>query len=324
MPNPPRCPKCNSQNVKWITMRRTVAIDVLQCKDCGTPIAEEDWQCPSLPMRVGRCINCGDARKRGVCQGCGLDQHEDVQVHDELRQVIDPRLNFMGAATEASRQGRRLLALKLATAAAAFDEDKQGDAARGMRIWLLSSIGDPQSAMEDAKVWVEAATDPSPVAWASLGQQYLAAGFPGSAADAFGKALAKDKDMAEVRAKRAQILLGMRREGQAAEEAYTVLTPVSVPPGAADIALGVMVKLAEGFESQLRDDEIKHLLTKCHVHVERSARLLTQRARLAVMDGDLNAAKRDLKSARALEPENPDYEKLQKLLKPQTTSWWRW
>lgn len=305
-------------------MRRTVAVDVFQCRDCGTSVAEEDWQCPALPMRVGRCINCGEQRKRGVCQGCGLDQHEDVQVHDELRQMIDPRLNFMGTAGEATRQGRRLLALKLATAAAAFDEDKQGDAARGMRIWLLSSIGDPQSAMEDAKAWVEDTEDPSPVAWASLGQQYLAAGFPGSAADSFGKALSKNKDMPEIRAKRAQILLGMRREGQAAEEAFTVLAPVAVPQAALDIALGVMTKLADAFETQLRDDEIKHLLEKCHVHVERSATLLAHRARIAALAGDVNAAKRDLKSARSLEPENAAYDKIQKLLKPAATSWWRW
>lgn len=305
-------------------MRRSVAVDVFQCRDCGTSVTEEDWQCPALPMRVGRCINCGDARKRGVCQGCGLDQHEDVQVHDELRQMVDPRLNFMGAANEATRQGRRLLALKLATAAAAFDEDKQGDAARGMRIWLLSSIGDAQSAMEDAKVWVEDTADPSPVAWASLGQQYLAAGFPGSAADAFGKALAKNKDMPEIRAKRAQILLGMRREGQAAEEAYIVLTPVAVPAAAVDVALQVMTKIADDFEVQQRDDEITYILTKCHVHVERSAKLLAHRARIAALAGDFSSAKRDLKSAQALEPESPAYEKIQKMLKSQQSSWWRW
>lgn len=320
----PRCPKCSSPNIRWVTLRQTVCVDVLQCQACGTALAEEDWTAPLLAMRSGRCMNCGDVRRRGVCNGCGLDQHEDAQVHDELRQVINSRAGFLANAREAAHQGRRLLALKLATAAAAFNEDGQGEAARGLRVWLLGAIGEVNAATEDAKAWIEESPDPSAVAWAGLAQQYQNAGFPGSAADAFGKALAKDPSQHTIRARRASLLMGMRREGQASEEAMLVLENPASPAEAIDIALTVAVQLCDLYESQLRDDEIELIAQRCGPHVERSAKMLTHRARVAAVKGDIPSAKRDLRAARAMEPENPTYDKIDILVKPQQKSWWRW
>lgn len=323
MSNGLTCPKCNSTSVRWVTMRRTVPVDVLQCQDCGNTLAEEDWIAPLLPMMPGRCTNCGERRERGVCVSCGLDQHEDLQVHDELRQVVAPRHNLLNAAREASRQGRRLMALKLATAAGAVNEEGQGDVARALRIWLLSAIGETQIALDDSKAWVEHSSDPSAIAWASLGQQYQHAGFPGSAADAYAKALLKDPRQVSIRARRAKILLDMRREGQATDEALTVFH--SEPDDqAVQIALDVIEHLAEHYEKQFRDDEVERLIERIGAYADRSAKMLAHRARLAALNGDVGAARRDLKMARKIEPNLEDYERVERAIKPQRTSWWRW
>jgi tetratricopeptide (TPR) repeat protein len=320
----PRCPKCNSANIRWVTLRRQVPLDVLQCQDCNTALAEEDWVSPLLPLMANRCMNCGDRRERGVCVNCGLNQHEDMQVHQELRQVIAPNLNLLAAAREASRQGRRLMALKLATAAASTNEEGQGDVARALRIWLLAAIGENVVALEDGKAWVEYTKDPPAIAWASLGQQYQHAGFPGSAADAYGKALAKDGRQYAVRARRAQLLMGMRREGQASEEACMVFDSQQADDAAVQIAMEVVEELADRYEAQFRDDEIARLLTRTGPYTDRSAKLLTHRARLAALNGDTSAARRDLKLARKINPNLEAYERVERALKPQRTSWWRW
>lgn len=320
-----QCPKCASSNIRWVTLRRTVPVDVLQCQDCGHALAEEDWVAPLLPLQVGRCVNCGDRRNnRGVCQGCGLSEAEDQQVHDELRQIVLPTGNHLAAAREASRQGRRLIGLKLASQAAAMDEDGQGDAARGLRVWLLSAIGESQAALEDCKTWVETSADPHGAAWASLGHQYQHAGFPGSAADAYAKSLTKNANQQAVRARRALLLLQMRREGQARDEAIAVLKSGTTDEQALGPALEVIEKIAESYEGQLRDDEVELLVKDVGPMVERSARLLAHRARVFALAGDLTSAKRDLKAARKIVPDLPVYAKVEATLRPQRSSWWRW
>ena len=49
---------------------------------------------------------------------------------------------LLDAARKASREGRRLIALKLTTAAASTNEADNGDVARALRVWLLSAIGE--------------------------------------------------------------------------------------------------------------------------------------------------------------------------------------
>jgi tetratricopeptide (TPR) repeat protein len=319
------CPKCSSANVRWVTMHRAVPIDVLQCQDCSTTIAEEDWMAPLLPMLAGRCMNCGDRRERGACRNCGLTEAEDHEVHDELRQVVAPNGNLLAAAREASRQGRRLIAVKLATAAAATNEEGQGETARALRIWLLAAIGEAQAALEDAKAWVEHAKDASAIGWASLGQQYQHNGFTGSAAEAYGKSLAKDQRQHTIRARRAVIMLGMRREGQACDEAAMVLGASDADDQAIALGLEVIDALAERYETQLRDDEVERMFTLAGPHVDRSPKLLAQRARIAALNGDVTAAKRDLKLARKIDPNLTElYERIDRAIKPAKTSWWRW
>lgn len=298
-------------------------MDLLQCQRCGHNEIEEDWVAPLLPLLPGRCVNCGGDRQFGTCVVCGLTAEDDEAVHDELRQLISPTHNLYAAARAASGMGRRLIALKLATAGAASNADGQGETARAMRIWLLSAIGEPSAALDDAKAWVERSASPSALAWASLGQQQQQGGFPGAAAEAYLKALQLDPTMLRLRAARAQLLMGMSREGQALEEAMKVFDG-QPDDNAVAIALQVAEQLAYKMETSFRDDEINRLLERAGQHVERSAHLLAHRARLAALNGDEANARKDLKKARRLNPDLEIYERIELQVKPQRNSWWRW
>lgn len=321
----PTCPKCQSPELRWVTLRKSVPIDTLQCQSCGVAIAEEDWVCPVLPLVAGRCINCGERRELDRCPNCGLTRDEDLQVHDELRQMISPQHSLFDTARIANRAGRRLIALKLATAAVAINENGRGEPARALRVWLLAAIGEAEAALEDAKAWVESSGDPSAMAWASYGQQLQASAFPGAAADAYFKALRKDSSQHILRARRAQILMQLHREGQAIDESVRVFEAHGVDDASIQIVLKVAEELCDLFESQLRDDEIERMLDKAGPYTERSAKLLAHRARLSAAAGDTSGAKRDLKAARRLDPELEIYERVERALKkPSRASWWRW
>ena len=317
------CPHCQSQNLKWVTLRTHVPVDVLQCQDCGKPVREEDWTAPLMAMRPGRCVNCGDRREQDVCIGCGLSHREDDQVHDELRQMVAPTHNLLNAAREASRQGRRLLALKLATAAAYKNEEDQGDVARALRIWLLSAIGEANSALEEATSWVENTPEPTSLAYASHGQQLQHHGYPGAAADAYARALQKDPNQWPLRARRAQLLVGMQREGQALSEVVAIFQNRADERSIA-MAIEVAETLCDMFEKRARDDEIQHLLSQVGGYVERSALLLAHTARVEALNGDPAKARQFLKQARRLNPDLEIYQRVQRAIKPTRSSWWRW
>lgn len=316
------CSKCGAKNLRWVTLRRHVPVDVYQCQNCGHAEKEEDWYAPTVPLVPGYCMNCGDFREMDVCRNCGLSRTEDMQVHDELREMIAPTHNLLNAARQASRLGRRLLALKLATASAHLNEEGEKDRARALRVWLLAAIGESKYALEDAQAWVEQEPDPSALAWASLGQQQKHNGFIGAAAESFHRALKKDPKQHMIRAERAKLLMDMNREGQAAEDAIMVFDADNEK--AAEMALQVAERLCDKFEASLRDDEVARLIERADAHIDRSPALLGHRARLAALDGDTVSAKRDLKKAKKLQAKLPIYERVERLLKPQRSSWWKW
>lgn len=322
---PTACTKCGSTELRWLTLRKgRIPVDVLQCQACSSGVAEDDWMAPLAPLVPGRCWNCGERRDLETCSNCGLTRAEDVQVHDELRFMLGPDASHLDAARTASRLGRRLLALKLATAAAATNENSQGEVARALRIWLLAAIGEPTSALEDARAWVEHNQDPSALAWASYGQQLQNGAFPGAAADAYEKSLRKSGKQHNIRARRAQLLLELGRHGQALEESIKVLSTEGLDDPTLAIASAVAEKLCEQFEGQYRDDEVGRLLEYAAPYVERSPTLLAHRARVAASQGDLGSARRDLKAARKLSPTLDIYDRVEAAMKPARSSWWRW
>ncbi len=320
-----QCTKCGSAQLRWATMRKDIPFDLLQCQTCGQVLRQEDWVPPVLPLGPGRCINCGGTRPPGGrCGSCGLSYEEDIQVHDELRYMVDPELDLLDAARKASRMGRRLIALKLATAVAMLDEEGPADIARALRVWLLSAIGEGEAAIADAKSWVETHRDPPAMAWASYGQQLQHGGFPGAAADAYHRALQKDPYQHLLRARRAELLLQLRRDGQAMEETLRVIANAEEGDPAIPIAVGVAGQLCDRFEADNRDEEIERVLQHCGAYLTRSAVLLAHRARLAALRGDNSKARRDLKRARRIDPELAIYERVERAIRPEKGSWWRW
>ncbi len=279
--------------------------------------------CPLLPLIPGRCMNCGERRNQDTCPNCGLTREEDTQVHDELRFMVSPNHTMFEASRIANKHGRRLMALKLATAAAALNEDDKGEQARALRVWLLAAVGEQVAAIEDSRAWTESSSDPPGIAWSSYGHQLEHGGYPGAAAEAYAKALSKDPRQHILRAKRAKILMGLRREGQAIDEATTVLQ-YAEDQAALDIAVLCAEDLCDLFETQLRDDEIDRLLDFADKQVDGSAKLLAHRARIAAVNGDTATAKRELKKARKLNPELEIYERVERAIKPARSSWWRW
>jgi len=300
-------------------------VDTLQCQNCGITITEEDWMAPLMPVAPGRCINCGERRDFDACVHCGLTRDEDTQVHDELRFMVSPNHGMFEAARVASRAGRHLIALKLATAATVSNEGGANEQARALRIWLLTAIGEPASALEDSKAWVDNSADPSAMAWACYGQQLQAQNFSGGAADAYHKSLRKNQEQPGIRARRAQLLFELHREGQALDETCRVLSSRKADENATRIALSVAEHLCDLFEGQFRDDEVGRMLDQIDDDkVELSPKILGHRARLAAQEGDRAGAKRDLKRARKMNPELDIYERVERALKPARSSWWRW
>lgn len=323
---PITCPSCNANQLRWITLRKgRIPIDVLQCTACNVGVVEEDWVPPLVALIPGRCWNCGDRREMEGCVNCGLTRAEDTEVHTELKALVgDPEASYLDAARAASRVGRRLLALKLATAAATTNDAGQGEVARALRIWLLAAIGETQFALEDAKAWIEHSQDPSALAWASYGQQLQNSNVPGVAADAYEKSLRKNPKQHNIRARRSQLLIELGRGGQALEEVIKVLSTEGIDDPTYTIAAAVAEQLCDGFENQYRDDEIERLLKFAGQYVDRSARLLAHRARILALRGDLTGAKQDLKNARRLAPDLDIYARVEASIKPQRSSWWRW
>ena len=316
------CSKCGSTSLKWVSVKRHVPIDALQCQRCGASVAEEDWVAPLAPYLPENCVNCSDRRNFGTCVNCGLTAEEDAQVHDELRALVAPTHDLLNAAKAANKMGRRLIALKLATAALSFGNESDRDGARALRVWLLSALGEGEAALEDARFWVERTEDPPAVAFASYGQMLQHNNRAGEAAEVYKKAVERDERLVAIRARRAALLIQMSREGQASEEAIRVFE-ATPDEAAAKVALSVAEVLCDKWEASLRDDEIRRMLDKAGDYAELSAKMLGHRARIAAMDGDTASAKRDLKAARRLVPELDIYSRVEREIQPAKQSWWR-
>ncbi len=298
--------------------------DVLQCLDCSAVADTEDWVAPVAPMVPGRCTNCGSRFEMQTCDNCELTRKEVVQVHQELRDLVDPKLGFHDAAKEAARIGRKVLALKLATAGAASNDGGRGSQCRAMRIWLLQGLGRTQDALQDARAWVETTPDPPGLAWAIYGQQLLQDDNKGAAADAFGQALKKDEKQHTLRAKRARLLVDLRREGQAADEAIKLIE-LKADDANVGIGIGVLEDLCDLHESKHREDELNRILDACREQWEKSARLMAHRARISGDAADFADAKKWLKKAKALNPDLEIYVRIKVAEEgDKKEGWWRW
>ena len=317
------CSSCNSTQLQWKTVREHVPFDVLYCTACEEVLAQDDWDAPLLPIDRKRCLNCGGHYANEVCDGCGLSYEEVLQVHDELRDLIDPNLGHLEAARQAARDGRHLLALKLASAAALFDKPSRAVRARAIRVHLLATVDNPQTARDDAREWTQQEGDVPAIAWALYGKQLDACKIMGAALEAFERSLAIDPNQTSLRIRKAEILVAMGREGQGGKEIQNLLKK-KLDERNVQRLIPLIEQLVCFHADGLRDDQVLEILQNVTSVVERSPILLIHRARIAALDGEQAAAKRDLKIARKLDPDRPEYQKVEHLMKSERSSWWQW
>jgi len=290
----------------WITGREVDRpVDQLRCDRCGYVLAIEDWHVPVSPMRQGRCRNCGGVRYQGYCLDCGLSEEEDLEVHEELRALVHPTADRLACARLAMAMGRKLIALKLATAAA--HDGPKPDVGRALRINLLLQIGEAPAALSDARQWTVESPEQA-VAWAAFAEQLAGADRRGEAVASFQKALELDPAAHRVRARLAQIYLDLGRWGQAQSAAKKVLNQKG-DREATLAALGVIAHYVELLIQRGEQRTVEELLDSMGDRAGRHPTFLCARAWLAWQNNNQSQARKELKLARKLQP-NSDYELL--------------
>lgn len=316
------CPRCASGTLSWTSrVTKNSPVDVLSCASCGHIAAEEDWVVPMRLPRPGGCCNCGGLRKNGVCSSCGLSADEDELVHRELRDLIDLRSTMFAAARIAAEAGRKLMALKLATAA--YLEDPSLEAPRALRLELLRALGATEDALSDARSWIGEEGANSPLAWTAYGELLRELGRKGEAVEALRHTLDIVPHQHMVRAKLAELLLSIDRYAMAKEEALGVVR-VAPESDAAELALSVLGQYLRRLIQQQDFTEVQTVLVDIGPPANREANLLCGLAWMAYFRQEPEEIERNLKAAYRLEPENELCKDLERRAMPKKKAWWKW
>jgi len=293
------------------------------CIRCNHRLIIEDWAAPVVPLARNACCNCGHERNTSVCTVCGLSADEDKQVHYELRDLIEPGNDLLSTARRANKIGRRLLALKLATAAILYGPSPRVEAARALRVWLLSAVGEIQSAHDDARLWVDDSPHPSQLAWGSLGQQCENIGKIRDASEAYGHALAADPHQHLIRCRKAKLLLEQNRQGQAMTEILIVCQSTTEEKFLRAVA-PIGAKLLDAFETRDNNEECARLLKHLNHAIQYSPELLGHAARINFIAGNKREASQHLKKAKTLAPDLPIYARIEQLMGTSSRSRRKW
>jgi tetratricopeptide (TPR) repeat protein len=294
-------------------------VDVYVCNRCHYTLASEDWHMPAEPPVRGSCRNCGGRRRNTFCTECGLTEREDAEVHDELRQLIDPTEDLLTCAGLAADGGRKLIALKLATAAI----HETGEAMpRLLRISLLQDLGELQVALSDCREWVR--THPADgTAWTVTGEIQLANLLPAEAQKSFLKALELSPDDHLTRARVAVHMLHTNRFARARSHAERVMDQVE-DGQAREMALDVLVRYTRRLQDQGDVAAVRQLIDQLEAEVTSSATLLATVSWLRWKEGNVEDARTALREARKLDPTEPQLEALQKALGINRWGWLPW
>ncbi len=315
------CPDCRKGSLKWRThLDGYRPVDRFVCERCGYCVAEEDWHVPAAPMRPGQCRNCCGPVRDDECDECGLAVAEDIEVHEELRCLIHPTADRLSCARLASAMGRRLIGLKLATAAA--HDGPQEETARALRIALLRQIGEEGAALSDARQWTVDAGGES-LAWATYAEELVLSGRKGEAVQALQRAVAVDSEAGKVRARLASLLMDLEHYGRAQEEARTVLEQRG-DREATLAALDVLARFVEKLISNGDAAAVRAAVSGLGERSRRHAAFLCAHAWLALQDGERGKARRELKLARKLQADHPLIPSLEARLSEAKTGWWSW
>lgn len=273
-------------------------VDLFACADCGHVMAEEDWHVPSRSPRINACRNCGGVRRDARCVDCGLTVAEDFQVHDQLRQLIDRDASMLDAARMAVAGGRRLLGLKLASAAVHERED--ADEARALRVRLLLELEAVEAAIADCRDWTVEGGAESALAWSLYGDAHLANKEGTRAIDHYERALELDPKLYEVRARLTRCLLAIGRFARGRAAALQVIQDAPEDSEAAAECLELMGLYASRLIARNDHAAAVELLEVLGDAVERNGTLQLAVAWRAQQLGKGREVKRALKLARKL------------------------
>lgn len=294
-------------------------VDVYVCTRCNYTLASEDWHFPVEPPCPRTCRNCGGARHNLTCTVCGLMEREDAAVHDELRQLIDPGEDLLTCAGLAAEGGRRLIAVKLATAAI----HKTGDpVARLLRISLLQDLGELQVALSDCREWLRVEED-NGTAWTVYGEILLANLMKTEANKAFMRALELSPDDHLTRARVALHLLQANRFAQARRHAELVMA-ADEPGEARAMALDVLIRYCRRLQEQGDVAAVRDLVDQLDLEIVGNATLLAIVGWLRWKEGQIEEARTALNEARKLNADEPLVSELQTTLGVKRWRWWNW
>ncbi len=311
------CPDCQ-ETLHWDTrLVQKQLVDVFICDRCGYTKASEDWHLPLEPPRRGTCRNCGGSRRSSVCSVCGLTTTEDAEVHDELRMLIDPEQDLLTCAGLAAEAGRKLIALKLATAAVHENGSK---VARLLRVSLLQELGEIEVARSDCRWWTQEEPD-NGTAWAVYGEVLLANLEHAEAMKAFLRSLALSPEDHLTRARLAERLLQAERFAQARENAECVLEKEREGE-AREIALGVLIRYAQRLMQQGDAVAVQEVIDP--LDLESNASLMAIESWLHWKAERVDEAHASLRKARNLDPEDELVEEVQKALGKKRRRWLPW
>lgn len=316
-----RCPSCPRGTLQWSTpLVNNHPVDVLSCAQCGTEAAREDWPVPLTPARAGRCANCGGLRQRQRCTQCGLSEEEDLAFHLELQALISPDTSLLAAAQVAAEGGRRLAALKLATAVA--QHEHQSTLGRALRVGLLAELGMHEPARLDAKDWVLGEGAQHTVAWNLYGALLEQTQRNSEAIDAMERSLELTPEQPRVRAKLAECLLELQRYGLAHEQAWLALEQ-GAEDTAARRACAVLGDVMLLLLHQEDYEEVAQRLGHLKAWVDASPELLASRAWLEMVQDKPRQARKSLIAARRLEPVSPLLDEVEQRLGVSGRRWWQ-
>ncbi len=264
----------------WVTRQIKGEPRDLKVED-GKAVAVAAWRAPLRPLEPEACANCGAGRHYGsgpidphrdppiICPSCGLTEREDRDLHRRYA-LKHGSSDLCVAAEAAAARGRKVLAVKLATAAFHYGDEPQR--ARQLRGRLLREIGLAQLAEEEDTLTDEDTSVPDqPI-------------------------VAEVRDMS-TRLARARLRLENDELVAAGSDAVEVLADEALRPE----ALAVLVRVAELLTDQ-DPEQVVDMINAAAPHSHRTPDLCFALARAEYARRKLSACRRWLLHTRRLAP----------------------
>ncbi len=221
-------------NAVWVTMRvQGIPTELLRDAGTGKPLRMARLKVPLAPLKPGHCANCGGVRKLTVtmvapgqavdpspkCTDCGVSLRADHRFHLNMARRFESE-DFLEAAERAAGLGRKVVALKLVTAA--WHWGPSPELARSVRLDRLRDLGEEDLGEQEARAWFAEEDAPAWVA-SLLVDLLLRRGETGEAHGILDEGIARDPRDRLLRLERAELLEELGRREEATEDAINVL-----------------------------------------------------------------------------------------------------